>query len=130
MRRRFFVVRKALDTLVGDITRKSSSLALRQDRKPPDYPRFTSQGGAAREGDIGDGVWTDGRLFVVRKALDTLVGDITRKSSSLALRQDRKLTRAAALIWRCSPASLCFSTSGRCIIPIFCRSQSVRYVGW
>ena len=64
MRRRFFVVRKALDTLVGDITRKSSSLALRQDRKPPDYPRFTSQGGAAREGDIGDSVWTDGRLGV------------------------------------------------------------------
>ena len=37
---------------------------MRQDRKPPDYPRFTSQGGAAREGDIGDGVWTDGRLGV------------------------------------------------------------------
>ena len=64
MQRRFFVVRKALDTQFGAFKWKSYPNALRQDRKPPDYPRFTSQGGAAREGDIGDGVWTDGRLGV------------------------------------------------------------------
>ena len=62
-------------------------------------------------------------LFVVRKALDTLVGDNKRKSSSLALRQDRNY-------WPLEPPIIISAWIAVDAATFFCRSQSVRYVGW
>ena len=62
-------------------------------------------------------------LFVVRKALDTLFGDNKRKSSSLALRQDRNY-------WPLEPPIIISAWIAVDAATFFCRSQSVRYVVW